>query len=162
MARSRESPLSPPSLRPVMADADGVETAAPAESSDGGLRAGLRERAARVFSPRFFLVALALAAAGLLVGRTVVPLFGGLGGLVGVVAAGALAGLRGGTARYLETGVAGAAAAGAGTLLDYLLLSVAGGIGVPIAAVGLGAGFVAAVLGYYLARDLRAGLTAEL
>ena len=121
-------------------------------------RARLRRRAVRLFSPRSLVVAVALATAGFLLATTLLP-FGSLAGLAGVAAGAFLHGLWADARRYAESAVAGAAVAGIGVLLDYLVLSVAAGAGAPVAAFGVGAGAAVALGGHYFGRDLRAGLT---
>jgi hypothetical protein len=130
--------------------------------SDGrrSRRARLRARAGHVFSLRAFLASLAVVAGGVLLAGVVVPSFVPLGGLLGVVLAGFALGLVG-WRRYVEVGLAGAAVSGVALLTQYLVFSVVGGLGVPLAAFGAGTGAVAAVLGHYLGRDLRAGLTRD-
>jgi len=128
-----------------------------------GRLAGVRRQVSSVFSPRGFLLALALTLGGFFLGNAVplvgsVPFLGGLAGLLGIFASGFLLGTLG-RRSYLELLVAGAATAGAGLLLDQLVLSMVGGFAVPVAAVGATAGAVAAVLGHYFGRDLRDGLT---
>jgi len=132
------------------------ERSASAESEPTSMRDRVRRRATGWFSPKSFLVALALAAAGIFAGGAI-PLVGSVGGLVGVFVAGFVLGLFGGR-RYAEVGAAGAVAAGASALLDFLVLSLFG-IGLPLVLVGAGAGLVAGVLGHYFGRDLKAGLT---
>lgn len=126
-----------------------------------GRLAGLRARAGRVFSPRGFLLALVALAVGLGLASVVVPSFVPLGGLLGVVAASFGLGLLG-RRRYAEVGLAGAAVAGVALLADYLVFSLLGGAGVPLAAFGAASGVLAALAGHYLGRDLRAGLTRDL
>jgi hypothetical protein len=114
-----------------------------------------------LFSGRTFARALAVCVGGFLLFALVpVPLFG-LGGLLGLFVGAFLLGLRGGRRAYLEVAAAGAVAAGVATMLTQLLVAVAVGP-VPVAAVGAGAGLLAAVGGHYFGRDLRAGLTREL
>lgn len=132
------------------------------ERSTPTSRTRVRERVGRLFSPRFFLVSLGAIAAGLIVGRTFVPLFSGLGGLLGVFAAGFLLGLRGGRRRYVATATAGAGVAGIASFVDYFVLSLVGGIGLPLVALGAAGGAIAAVVGRYFGRDLRTGITREL
>jgi energy-converting hydrogenase Eha subunit C len=91
---------------------------------------------------------------------TVLPI-PGISGLVGIGLVGAVFGLASESSRYLELAVAGATASGVGTLLNYFVLTALG-IGVPVVAVGAAAGVVAGVLGHYLGRDLRDGLTRDL
>jgi hypothetical protein len=143
------------------------------EADRGGLRARLSGLLSRpslgspvsmrgVFSLRAFLLALVLAVGGALVTGLVPFLSGALAAVVGVVVAGFGLGLLREQRAYTEVALAGAAFAGVATLLDFLLWSVVGGLGVPVTAIGFGAGVIAGVLGHYLGRDLRAGLTREL
>ena len=144
----------------VDADREPEESREAERSRSSGRTGGLRRRIAGVFSPRAFLVAFVLTLGGFLA-ASVVPLVGGIVGLVGIFAAGVLVGVLG-RRGYPELFVAGAATAGVGLLLDQLVLSVVGGFALPLAAVGATAGAVAAVLGYYFGRDLRNGLTRSL
>lgn len=125
-------------------------------------QSGLRDRlpSPRVPSPRSILLSAALVAAAFVVASFLLP-FGVVGGLAGVVAAGFALGLVG-RGRYPELALAGAFVGGAGAVLGNLFLSLVGNVAVPMVAVGAGAGVGAAVLGHYLGRDLRAGLTREL
>jgi hypothetical protein len=129
-----------------------------AGDADGGVRERVRRRAAALFSPRIFLLALALSTAGVLAGNAV-PLVGTLGGVAGVVGAGFLVGLVGRRA-YLEVAAAGLLAVGAATLLDFLVVTLVAGPS--MVAIGAGTGALAGVLGHYLGRDLRAGFTRDL
>jgi len=144
--------------------ADGDDSPDRERSTDGrGRLAGVRRGIGSVFSPRGFLLALALTLTGFFLGNAVpllgsVPLLGGFAGILGIFAGGFLLGTLG-RRSYLELLVAGAATAGVGLLLDQLALSVVGGSAVPVTAVGATAGAVAAVLGHYFGRDLRDGLT---
>jgi hypothetical protein len=138
-----------------------VETASGSDTTTDGA-GGLRDRLSPtgLFSVRGFLVALVLTVGGFLLGG-VVPLVGGLTGLIGVAVAGFLLGLFG-QRRYLELALAGGATGGVGLLLDRLVLSTLGGVAVPLAGVGVAAGLLAAVLGHYLGRDLHDGLSRDL
>jgi hypothetical protein len=138
--------------------ADGDAAATP------GRLAGVRRRLGGLFAPRLFLLALVLSVVGVLVGGAV-PLVGVVGRLLGVALAGFVLALIASGRRYVEAGLAGALAAGLGFVfgvLDVLLLPVVADYGVQVAGVGVTAGLVAALLGHYLGRDLRAGLTREL
>ncbi|MFB6105335.1 MAG: hypothetical protein ABEJ70_00030 [Halobacteriaceae archaeon] len=127
-----------------------------------GATGGVRGRVRRLFSPRAFLLALVACGVGVVVGSALpIPLLGGLGALLGVFAAGFVLGL-GRQPRYAEVAVAGALAAGAALLTDFLVLSLVGGFGGQLALVGAGAGLVVGVLGHYFGRDLRSGLTRDL
>ncbi|MFB6126575.1 MAG: hypothetical protein ABEJ79_04670 [Halolamina sp.] len=120
----------------------------------------------RVFSPRAFGLALALAVGGVVVGGAV-PVVGVVGRYVGLLLAGLGVGLVLGGRRYLEVGLAGALAAGTGFLLSTLsalpmAAALADQTGVALAGVGVGTGVVCALAGHYFGRDLRAGVTREL
>lgn len=160
-------------LREVRAKTDddlGGESQADGQARDGAderspqaTRSGFRARLPsppRLFSPKGFLVALALTVGGFLLGG-MVPFVGGLAGLVGVFLAGFLLGALG-RRRYLELALAGAATAGVAFVLDRLVLSVVAGFALPLTLLGATAGLVAAVLGHYFGRDLNDGLTRSL
>jgi len=141
----------------VSDDADDADDAADA-------RFGIGRRVRRLFSPRAFLLALVLSVAGLVAGGAV-PVVGYLGRFLGIaLAAFALAFLSGGR-RYVEVGLAGALASGLGFVLGTLnsaLFPIVADYGLQIAGVGTTAGLLAALLGHYLGRDLKAGVTKEL
>jgi hypothetical protein len=145
-----------PDLTSDEADAD-------ADDARSG-RFGLGRRFRRLFSPRTFLLALGLSVVGLVAGGAV-PVVGYLGRFLGIaLAAFALAFLVSGR-RYVEVGLAGALAAGLGFVLGTLnsvLFPVVADYGLQIAGVGTTAGLLAALVGHYFGRDLRAGLTKEL
>ena len=122
----------------------------------------LADRATAVFSPKYFLLALVLFGVALVAGNTAflfVPLVGGLLALAAVAFG---LGLLTSARRYLEVAVAGALASAAVTFFDNIFLSVVGNVGVPMAAAGGIGGLLAALVGYYLGRDLRDGLTREI
>ncbi|MDZ5812097.1 hypothetical protein U4E84_12170 [Halorubrum sp. AD140] len=139
--------------------------------SDSGGRASAEGRvgvSGRWFSAKAFALALGAVAAGVFVGGAI-PLVGGtVGSAGGVFLAAFLVGLVLSSRRYVETGVAGAAAGaavavtnvlGVGFLpigVDYLQQW-----GLSLLAVGGGLGLAVALLGHYFGRDLRAGLTAD-
>jgi hypothetical protein len=143
---------------------DDPEDTEDAPAPSGGGRLGIGRRFRRLFAPRTFLLAVALSVVGLVAGGAV-PVVGYLGRVLGVaLAAFALAFLSSGR-RYVEAGLAGALAAGLGFVLGTLnsaLFPVVADYGLQIAGVGTTAGLLAALLGHYLGRDLRAGLTREL
>lgn len=128
----------------------------PSESEASGRSGWLGDGG--LFSVRTFLLALVLSGVAVLAGNTVIPFLGGLAGLVGLFVVGFALGLVGEHHNYVEVGLAGAMASGAAFMLDNLVLTALG-IGVPLAALGVGSGLVVAVIGHYLGRDLRAGLT---
>lgn len=113
-----------------------------------------------LFSIRAFLVLAAVTVGGMLLVGAVLP-FGAVGGLLGVAAAAFGAGLVGERRRYLEVTLAGALASGLSWVLGNLVLTALGP-GVPLVAVGVGFGAVAALVGHYFGRDLREGLTRDL
>lgn len=133
-----------------------------AAADSGGVRGRVRERAGRIFSPRFFLLALAAMVLGMVVGGTVVPVFGSFGGFLGIFGAAFALGLVGHGSRLVETGAAGATAAGASWLLNNPVLATLGGLGVSLGVLGAGAGLIAGVLGAYFGGDLRKGVTRDI
>jgi hypothetical protein len=134
-------------------------------ASSGGLRSRLPSWPS--FSrpslplPRFTIrglgLSLVVSIVAFVAASLVVPL-GGIAGLVGIFVAAFGLGLVG-HGHYLELAVAGAGTAAAGTLLSQLFIAAVADLTVPLAAVGGTAGLLAAVLGCYFGRDLRAGLT---
>ena len=156
------------------ASSDGAGTdAAPGESSGRATAAsgdgGRLGPSGRWFSAKAFALSLVAVAVGVFVGGAI-PLIGGtIGSAGGVFLAAFLIGLALSARRYVETGLAGAAAGalvavtnvlGVGFLpigIDYLQQW-----GLPLLAVGGGLGLVVALLGHYFGRDLRAGLTADI
>ena len=144
---------------------DGDAAADPTTAS-GESRIGM---SGRWFSAKAFAVALVVVAVATFA-VSAIPLIGGAIGAVGGVFVAAFAlGMVFSSQRYGETGLAGALA-GAGTALTSVL-----GVGfLPIGidylqqwgpsllAVGGGLGLVVALIGHYLGRDLRAGLTADI
>lgn len=150
----------PQRTRTVERRADaGVDTAETGESSGRGrVLSGVWRTMPTI---RGFLLALGLAVAGLLLGG-LVPLLGPVGRVVGVGVAAFALGLFGSRRRYVETGLAGAFAAGLAAVLGALgtgFFPVLVGYGVEIAGVGVGIGLLASLVGHYLGRDLRAGFT---
>jgi hypothetical protein len=125
------------------------ESTADAEQADGstGGRSwfGLRGRIRGLFSIRPFFLALVLSAVGLVVGGSV-PVIGVAGRFLGIAVAGFVLAIIWSTRRYAEAG----------------LFPVVAEYGVQVAGIGTTAGSVAAFLGHYLGRDLRAGVTQEL
>jgi hypothetical protein len=129
-----------------------------------GRFAGLRHRLGGLFALRPFLLAVGLSLVGLVVGGSV-PLIGSIGRFLGIALAGFVLAVVGSARRYAEAGIAGALTAGVGFVLsafDTAFLPIVADYGLQIAGVGTTAGLVAALLGHYLGRDLRAGVTREL
>ena len=127
-------------------DADGQQPRAGTEEASGG--------------PRIFLAALLVTVGALFATSTFVPLPGA--GLAGVFAAAFLFGLVLEERRYAETALSGALAAGGSAFLDFAVVALAGGIGLPLVAVAGGLGAVVAAVGTYFGRDLRDGLTRDI
>ena len=127
------------------------------ESGGGGRLGGL-------FSPRAFLLALALSVAAGVAGGFV-PLLGPVTSVLGLFAAAFAVGLLSSRRRYLEVGLAGALASilvlvvsMLGTFLPFAvgLLAERGTI---VVGAGVGTGLLVSLVGHYFGRDLRAGLT---
>jgi hypothetical protein len=119
-----------------------------------------QSRLESLVSPTVVVVAVVLSILGtILIGS--VPLLGFAGELLGVAVAGCLYGLVADSRHYLELALAGALVGGGFSLLSNLVLTLLGA-GIPLVAVGVLGGAVAGVVGHYLGRDLRDGLTREL
>ena len=119
------------------------------------------------FSLRSFLVILVASVAGVVAGGAI-PIVGSIGRFLGLFAVAFATGLVGARSRYLEVGLAGAAAAGAAFLLGTLTSIFApvavqflADYGVAIVGVGVGTGFLVSIVGHYFGRDFRDGLTRE-
>jgi hypothetical protein len=124
------------------------------------VRARLASPFSGLFSVRVFVRLLAVTMVSTVLAGVVVPL-GGVAGFLGIAVAGFAVGLADERHRYLEFGLAGAIAAGLATVFDHLLLTALG-LGIPLVALGVGAGALAGIVGHYFGRDLRHGLTREL
>ncbi len=112
----------------------------------------------RYFSPKEFVVVVALLGAGLLAGATVLPIAGRLIGMFVVAFA---IGLLTSKRRYLEMTAAGVSVGAVASVLNNVILTVAGS-GQALVAVGATFGLLATVCGYYFGRDLRDGLSRDL
>lgn len=134
----------------------GIDTAAETETARTG---GIRGRVGNAFSPTSFALQLAGALVGTFVIGGAVPL-GPLSGVVGVLVALFALGTVSTDARYVEAGTAGAIAGALTTVVTTVSLSLVSGGLLPVA--GGIAGGAAALLGQYLGRDLRNGLTEDL
>lgn len=130
--------------------------------SERGRLSRLRPSVPSPFSLRTFLLAVALMVVGSVLAGLVPFVPASVATLVGVFLGAFALGLGRGTRSYLEASLAGAGTAVVAALTQFLLLSVVGNLGVPLAAAGAGAGLGAAVVGHYLGRDLRDGLTRDL
>lgn len=127
--------------------------------SGSGIGSRARERAQTVATGRSLVVSLALVAAGALLIGGILPL-GSVGNLLGIALGALLYGVGASRRHYTESTLAGTAVGGVLALLGNLVLSLTG-IGVPLIAVGAVGGGLAGLIGHYLGRDLRDGLTRE-
>ncbi|WP_435099940.1 hypothetical protein [Halarchaeum sp. P4] len=141
---------------------------ADADARRSGRLAGARRRLGRLFSPRHFLLLLAVALAGLFVGGFV-PLVGAITRFLGLFVATFLVGVLGGRRVYAEVASASALATVAALLVGLLssgLFPVAADFlarhGVAFALGAAALGLVVGTVGYYFGRDLRAGVTRSL
>jgi hypothetical protein len=137
-----------------------------AESEGTGRRSS--GRLGRVFSPRAFLVALALSLVALFLGGAI-PIIGFAGRFAGLFLVAFLLGAVGSRRRYLEVGLAGALASGLGFVVSAVTsaffpfaVNLLAEYGVGIAGVGAGVGLLVSLAGHYFGRDLRDGLTRDL
>ena len=172
MQRSDEAERSVDALRAAVArltdESADEEGRTATETSARGDTSGLRSRLGGLFSARIFLLALVLSVVAVVVGGAV-PLVGFLGRLVGLFAVASLVGVLSSKRRYLEVGLAGGLASGLGFVVGTLTgaffpfaVRLLADYGVVIAGVGVGVGALAALVGHYVGRDLRDGLTREL
>jgi hypothetical protein len=165
--RTRERTGSPSTDRDVDGATDfdiGLDEAVgdPAGASDrstDGLRGRLATRANALFSPRWFVAALALSAVGLVVTNAFVPLPGS--GLLGVFLAAFCFGAVVDERRYAEAAAAGGLAVGVSVLFGFAVVALLGGVGVPLGALGAAVGAATGTAGTYFGRDLRRGLTRD-
>ncbi|WP_436347296.1 DUF456 domain-containing protein [Natronorubrum sp. FCH18a] len=111
------------------------------------------------FSPRAFFAFVLLVGAGLLAGGMTIP-FGG-GRVVGMFGVAFAIGLFTSRRRYLEMAAAGTMVGAASSLTSYAMIAVAGSYQA-VVAVGVAAGLVGCLVGYYFGRDLRDGLVRDI
>jgi hypothetical protein len=109
---------------------------------------------------RGLAVSLAGVTAGILLVGWTLPL-GIAGNFLGVALGAFVYGVGSQRRHYAEVGLAGTVAGVVSVLLGNLVLSLVGA-GLPMAVFGAVAGALAAVVGHYLGRDLRDGLTRDL
>jgi hypothetical protein len=129
-------------------------------SQSTGRIARARQSIGRLFSIRAFLLSLVgVGTSGLLLGF-VLPL-GAISGFLGVFVAAFAIGLVSSDWRYLEVGIAGGLTTLVATLLEFFVFALAGRFG-PVLAISAGLGVLIALVGHYLGRDLRSGLTTDL
>jgi hypothetical protein len=148
-------------------DAGGESDAASRDTGSGGRLRGALSGVGPSFSLRSFLVILVASLAGVIAGGSI-PIVGSIGRFLGLFAVAFATGLVGARSRYLEVGLAGAAAAGVAFLLGTLTsvfapiaVQVLADYGVAIVGVGTGAGLLVSIVGHYFGRDLRDGLTRD-
>ena len=145
--------------------ATGVSSGEAVAAGGEGSRVGM---SGRWFSGKAFALSLVAVAAGVFAGGAI-PLIGGtIGSAGGVFLAAFAIGLALSARRYVETGVAGAAAGALVAVTNVLNVGFLPiGVdylqqwGLSLLAVGGGLGLVVALLGHYFGRDLRAGLTQD-
>lgn len=115
-----------------------------------------------LFSLKYLLAALVLAGAGVGLGTVFLPVVGTLVGSVGgLFLSGFLLGLASGRSSYLEVGIGtGIVGAGVSAVFSSMLVFLAG-LGVPVFAIGAVTSVLLGVLGHYLGRDLRSGVTRD-
>ncbi|WP_318568942.1 hypothetical protein [Salinigranum marinum] len=152
----------------VSDDGGRSEPSAATSTRGGPGGSSVRDRLGGLFSPRTFLIALVLSVGAVVVGGSI-PLLGFVGRLVGLFAVAFLVGVVGSDRHYLEVGLAGALASGLGFVVSTLTsaffpfaVRLLSEYGIAIAGVGAGVGALAALVGHYVGRDLRDGLTREL
>jgi len=117
-----------------------------------------------IMTPRGLGLALLTTVSGFLIAGAI-PIVGSvLGGVAGLLGIGAASFVLGSLkrGRYVELAVSGATTGAVAFFLDRLLLSVVGNFAVPLTLVGGAAGLFAAVIGLYLGRDLRDGVTRDI
>ena len=110
------------------------------------------------FSPKAFLALVLVLGFGLLAGSTVLPI---AGNMVGMFVVAFTVGLLTSRRRYNEMIAAGATIGGISAMFEYTVPMLAGSSSTFLA-IGVTAGFLACVVGYYFGRDLRSGLSREI
>lgn len=134
---------------------------APDEATTGDqVRTRIRKGAGKIVTVRGLVVSLVVVTTTVLLADQILPL-GGVGTVLGIATGAFLYGVGSDVRHYVALALAGAVAGGASALLGNLVLSLVGA-GVPMAALGAGAGALAAVVGHYFGRDLRDGLTRDI
>lgn len=133
-------------------------------SSDSSTEASWRSRLVPrpsltgYFSPKAFLTFVLLIGAGLLAGGMVIPI---AGRMIGMFAVAFLVGLFTSRRRYLEMAATGTSVGAVSAVASNTFLALAGSAIEAVVAVGVTAGLVACLAGYYFGRDLRNGLVHE-
>lgn len=138
------------------------------ERSGGSRLAGLRPSLPSIgvptpsglssfFSVRAFASLAAVLGVGYVGGGMVIPM---AGSLLGMALVAFLVGVISSTRRYAEMATAGGAVGAVMAMISHLI-AIVGGFGSRLVLVGLSAGVLSVLLGYYFGRDLRAGLTGD-
>lgn len=109
------------------------------------------------FSVRTFATLSVVLGVGYVGGGMVIPM---AGSLLGMAVLAFLVGVVSSTRRYAEMATAGGAVGAVMAMISHLI-AVIGGFGSRLVLVGLSAGLLSVLLGYYFGRDLRAGLTGD-
>ena len=110
------------------------------------------------FSVRAYAGLLGALALGYVAGWFAIP---DAGSIIGLFATAFVVGAVTSKRRYTEVAAAGGSVGAVAALFNYFVV-VAGGLGEGLVLVGMTAGLLACLLGYYFGRDLRDGLTSEL
>lgn len=157
---SREDDVSEVDLDAIMDEQpDATETHT---DTSGGIRGRIGDRIGNVFSVQTFALALVLSVALAFVSGAVVPFVpDNVTGLVGIFLAGGAIGVGSDSRRYLEVGAAALMTGALTILLSNFTIAVFGP-GAPLVAVGASSSGIAGLLGHYVGRDLRAGLTRDI
>lgn len=109
------------------------------------------------FSVRAFASLAAVLGVGYIGGGMVIPI---AGSLLGMALMAFVTGVVSSTRRYAEMAVAGGAVGALMAMVSHLFM-VVGGVASGVVYVGLTAGLLSVLVGYYFGRDLRAGLTGD-
>lgn len=159
---SREDDAGEVDLDAIMDDQPDTTNEDVADDTSDGFRSRLGRRFGKLFSIRTFGIALVLTIALAFVAGAIVPFVpDNITGLFGVFLAGMTVGVGSADRRYLEVGAAALMAGALTILLSNFTIAVFGP-GVPLVAIGAGSSGVAGLVGHYVGRDLRAGLTRDI
>jgi len=160
---SREDEVGEVDLDAVMGEQPDVTETTKAETDTSrGIRGRIGRRIGSVFSVRTFGIALVLSVTLAFVAGAVIPFIpDNVTGLVGIFLAGAVIGAGSGNRHYLEVGAATLMTGALTILLSNFTIAVFGP-GVPLVAVGASTSGIAGLLGHYVGRDFRSGLTRDI
>jgi len=160
---SYEDEASEVDLNTIVDDrSDVAETADTDTDTSSGIRARIGARIGNVFSIQAFVLAVVLSVGLAFAAGAVIPFVpDNIAGLVGIFLAGGVIGTGSGSRRYLEVGAA-ALMTGALTILLSNFTVAVFGPGAPLVAVGATSSGIAGLVGHYVGRDFRAGLTRDI